>query len=280
MLKLKFHIKKVIRHVVLLIPISFIAFQSVVNANVKELTAEQYRLLGYEEQQKGNLNDALTFYIKAISLGLENASIFNDLGILYEQLGASRKAEEVYHKAIAADNAFLPAYTNLGYLYQKNGNKEKAFEYFKKRYNLSVANDPWRDIVKEEFLKIHPEYAKVMIEREADKLAGDVLLQKQNDFYEQIKKSKEHDKKAHRAFTQKKYQEALAEYDKALVLTPKNPEILRAREQVLMEVAKQDVREHSAQAIQLLESGDAISARNEIQKILTIIPGEPVLTSK
>jgi len=276
----KFQNKKFQAFTALLIFISLFTFQSFVHASVKELTAEQYHILGFEEYQKGNLDQALTAYIKAISLGLESAGILNDMGILYEQLGISDRAENVYQKAIEVDPNFLPAYMNLGYLYQKQGNNEKAFEYFKKRYDLSAVNDPWRDIAKTEFLKIHPEYAKPMIELEAQKLSGDVIRKKQDEFYERVSKSKEYCAQAKRAFKKKKYQDALIDYNKALVLTPRNPEAVRGRNQVLLELTKKNVREHSEQAIQLLESGDSVSARNEIQKILTRISNEPVLISK
>ena len=71
----------------------------------------------------------------------------------------------------------------------------------------------------------------------------------------------------------------MREYDSALHLTPKNPKITDARNAVILEKAKESVREQSKQAIMRLETGDTVSARHEIQKILTTIPKEPILTS-
>ncbi len=72
----------------------------------------------------------------------------------------------------------------------------------------------------------------------------------------------------------------MREYDSALRLTPKNPKITDARNAVVLEIAKESVREQSEQAIIRLETGDTVSARHEIQKILTIIPSEPILISR
>ena len=46
-----------------------------------------------------------------------------------------------------------------------------------------------------------------------------------------------------------------------------------------MERAKKSVREQSDHAIRMLEIGDTLSARYEIQKMLTTIPKEPMLIS-
>jgi len=66
---------------------SCIAFQHIVSAeDIKGQTAEEYRALGYAAQQKGNLNEALSFYTKVITLGLKSAVLLNDMGVLYEEI--------------------------------------------------------------------------------------------------------------------------------------------------------------------------------------------------
>src|SRR5262245_39278494 len=119
---------------VLLLFISCCAFHSHALADEKKITAEEYRDLGFVEQQKGNLPQALTYYIKATELGLDNAAVMNDIGIIYEKADFISKAEVYYLKSVHTDEAYLPALMNLAYLYQGQGKNELAFEYFQKRF--------------------------------------------------------------------------------------------------------------------------------------------------
>ncbi|MBZ0167541.1 MAG: tetratricopeptide repeat protein, partial [Candidatus Omnitrophica bacterium] len=143
------------RFFILLSFISFVTFQTDVLAAPKQNLYEKYRDLGYQEQQKGNFSDALTYFSKAVSLGNKDPVVFNDMGIIYEQLGYLGKAEQYYGKALTIDPEYLPAYSNIAYLYLNNGFPEKAFPYFKKRHELSTLGDDWGERAKEEMLKIN-----------------------------------------------------------------------------------------------------------------------------
>ena len=123
----------------LLLFISCITFHTNVSAGIMEQTAEDYRALGYAEQQKGNINEALAYYTKAATLGVENPALFNDMGVLYEGIDLNSRAKQYYLKAIQSDANYLPAYINLAYLYQRLGRKEKAALYFK-IYKLHYPN--------------------------------------------------------------------------------------------------------------------------------------------
>src|SRR3989338_7492967 len=101
--------------------ISSITFHTFVSAGILEDTAEKYRASGYEQQQKGNLNEALANYTKATSMGIENQVIYNDMGVLYENIDMTSRAEHYYLSAIKLDSGYLPAYNNLAYFYQKHG---------------------------------------------------------------------------------------------------------------------------------------------------------------
>ena len=78
-------------------------------------------------RKKGNLYDALSYYTKAIELGLESPVVYNDMGVLYEQVNLRTKAEQFYLKAMALDDKYLPTYSNLAYYYQADGDQERAF---------------------------------------------------------------------------------------------------------------------------------------------------------
>lgn len=257
--------------------ISIIAFHTHVSADIKEKTAEEYRALGYAEQQKGNLNGALEYYTKATSLGLENAVLLNDMGVLYEEIDLYSRAEQYYLRAIQTDNRYLPPYINLAYLYQRLGKTEKAAQYFKRRYELGDPSDPWAQKAKDELLKISPDYRGWVTSLEADSLNKQLAAKSRDKFYQNVKRSQEHYRKGEGLFKKGSYREAMNEYDQALLLAPGNPQIVNARKKVILEMAKESVREQSEQAIKRLEAGDTVSARHEIQKMLTTIPEEPIL---
>jgi len=263
----------------LLLFFSCVTFHNNVSADGMEQTAENYRALGYEEQQKGNINEALAYYTKAATLGANNPVLFNDMGVLYEGIDLNTRAEQYYLKAIQSDAQYLPAYINLAYLYQRLGRREKAARYFKKRYELGDRTDPWAQKAKEELLKLKPEYLGWVKSLEAESLNKHLVAKSRDEFYQRVKRSLEHYEKGEKYFEQRKYEEAMKEYDLALNFTPKNPKVINARKKVILEIAKESVRENSEQAIRRLETGDTVSARHDIQKILTMIPEEPVIPS-
>jgi tetratricopeptide (TPR) repeat protein len=212
-------------------------------------------------------------------LGVENSVLFNDMGVLYEAIDLNNRAEQYYLKAIQSDANYLPAYMNLAYLYQRLGRKEKAAWYFQKRCELGDPADPWAQKAKEELLVIKPEYLEWIQSLEADSLNKQLVAQSRDEFYQQVKLGQEHYMKGENLFKQGKYKEAMKEYDLALNFTPENPKISDARKKVILAMAKESVKENSEQAIKRLEMGDTVSARHEIEKILTTIPKEPILTS-
>ena len=259
--------------------ISCITFQTFASAGIKEKTAEEYRALGYAEQQKGNLNEALSYYTKATSLGLQNAVLLNDMGVLYEEIDLYNRAEQFYLRSIQSDQNYLPPYNNLAYLYQRLGKKEKAAQYFKMRFELGDPMDPWAQKAKNELLKIDPKYREWAMALEADILNKQLEAKSHEEFYQRVKRGQEHYRRGNGLFEDENYEEALKEYDQALHLSPKNPKIIDARKKTLLEIVKKNVKEQSEQAIKRLETGDTLSARHEIQKMLTTIPKEPILIS-
>jgi Flp pilus assembly protein TadD len=226
------------------------------------------------------LNEALSLYTKATTLGLENAMLLNDMGVLYEEIDFYARAEHYYLRSIQLDQRYLPPYINLAYLYQKLGRTEEAVQYFKRRYELGAADDPWAQKAKEELIKLRPEYKGWVASIEGEALNRQIVDQSRQAFYQTVQKSQEHYRRGQELFDDGNYRGALQEYDRAIGLTPKNPKIIDARKRVMLEMAKASVREQSKEAIRRLELGDTVSARHEIQKILTTIPEEPILISQ
>ena len=103
------------------------------------------------------MQDALRFYTKALALGFDDAQIFNDIGVVYEQLDVIDKAEEYYLKAIELDPDYLAPYTNLAFFYKAQGKRDRAAEFFQRRLELGSEDDPWQDKARQELYKLRPE---------------------------------------------------------------------------------------------------------------------------
>jgi len=272
-------IKAVLKFVTLLLFISIITFHTNVLAASKKKLYDQYRELGNQEQQKGNLNEALTYFIKAISLGNDDPEIFNDMGMIYEQLGFLAKAEENYAMAIKKDRNFLPAYSNMAMMYLNNGYPDKAFPFFKKRYEMSKAGDAWGQKAKEEMLKIKPEYRAWFLRVEAEKLNKQIVEKNHQDFVDRVTKANEHYLKGVKHVNKQELDLALNEFDRALQLTPDNPKIINARKDVIKIQSKNQIKERINWAEKQLDAGDSIAARRELQKILANFPDESQINS-
>ena len=243
--------------------------------------AEQYRDQGYELQQQGDLNGALAFYSKAITLGgSSNPVLLNDVGIIYEQLGMVGKAEEHYLQAVEHNEGYLPAYSNLAYLYANQGQKEKALAYFQRRYELSEPGDPWGEKAKEEMIRLSPDLAKQFRQEQIYTFANQVQQQKQQEFMDQLNRSTQYFERGLHYQANGELEKALAEFNRALAMTPDNPKFQKAKQQIIRELAAQRIRQQSELAIQKLSAGDTYSAKREIQNILSTIPNEPILNSR
>jgi Flp pilus assembly protein TadD len=105
--------------------------------------AEKYRAKGYESQENGDIDTAISFYQKAAGLDPGYAAPHNDLGILFESKGWLERAEDEYLKALAIDAKYEKAHANLAMLYERKGELEKAAFHWMRRYKLGRPDDPW-----------------------------------------------------------------------------------------------------------------------------------------
>ena len=73
---------------------------------------------------------ALQHLHEARNLGVEDARIFNYMGICYSQLNELQKAIDSFHQAIGLDANLAEAHLNLGYAYERqNAKRAAASEY-------------------------------------------------------------------------------------------------------------------------------------------------------
>ena len=105
--------------------------------------AINYRIQGYEAQRRGDRNQALTLYQKAVALDPSYPTPLNDAGVLLEEAGRLQDAEQSYRQALELNPNYLEAHANVAMLYERMGQKEKAIYHWMKRYQLGDPYDPW-----------------------------------------------------------------------------------------------------------------------------------------
>jgi len=79
-----------------------------------------------------NLDEAIRFFNKALSLDPRHYQSLNALGLVYSMKGDLREAEKSFLKCLEVSPAFMEARNNLGMIYQEMGFLDKAEEEFKK----------------------------------------------------------------------------------------------------------------------------------------------------
>ncbi|MDD2752910.1 MAG: hypothetical protein PHN59_07230 [Candidatus Omnitrophica bacterium] len=105
--------------------------------------ARDYRQQGITLQSAGNLEDAKSFYQRAVIADPLYAVPYNDLGIIAEGEGDFAAAEEYYLRCIGADPGFLSAYSNLALLYETQRDLKKAAFFWEKRAELGLPEEAW-----------------------------------------------------------------------------------------------------------------------------------------
>jgi len=100
------------------------AFQRALENDPK--LAMAHNNLGILFKQKGQVEQALSHYRKAVELGPASAEIYNNLGILLREMGRFHEAENAYLNALRAKEDFGPAHFNLGILYDLYLNRPEA----------------------------------------------------------------------------------------------------------------------------------------------------------
>ena len=107
------------------------------------------------------------------------------------------------------------------------------------------------------------------------------MLQKQEERLNlDIIRSQRHLQKGRELLAQKNYEGALAEFDRALVLTPDNPVVLEAKDQVTQKRKMDSLRQRSEEAAQKVSEGDLESAKRIYQELLTDLPEKSDLKSE
>lgn len=81
--------------------------------------------------EKGMMEEAEQYFLKALKIEEHNAVAHNHLGILYFSCGKLDKAEHHFKTAIRIDPLLPEIYFNLGVLYQRQGRFQEALSCYK-----------------------------------------------------------------------------------------------------------------------------------------------------
>lgn len=84
------------------------------------------RDLGLLQFGQNNYVEAAKHLAKATELGLEEATLYNFLGISYSRIDQLAKAVKAYRRALELDPRLAQAHLNLGYAYQRMGHSALA----------------------------------------------------------------------------------------------------------------------------------------------------------
>ncbi len=103
-----------------------------------EFDAVSLNISGDQFYQKGDINQAMAEFKRALELDPENVNVHNSLGVCYGVLGAYEKAAKIFQQAAhLAPGELMPAY-NTGLADLMIGDKESAL----KSFLLAVEKDP------------------------------------------------------------------------------------------------------------------------------------------
>ena len=74
---------------------------------------------------------------KSIEINSNHSDPYNNLGLIYKDLGKIEKAEEFFKKTISINNKNIHAYINLGNIYKNIGDSENAEKLYKDSLNIN-----------------------------------------------------------------------------------------------------------------------------------------------
>ena len=122
--------------------------------------ARIYRIQGWDLQNEGNINEAISYYQKAILLDPSYVVAYNDLGIAFEAKGWPERAKQMYLEAIKIAPNYPNSYSNLALLYEGQKDYNNATLYWIKRAFLDSPADPWTEVARrrlDDIARIQPE---------------------------------------------------------------------------------------------------------------------------
>lgn len=138
--------------------------------------AEELKKLGNSFLEKGEIDKAIKYYQKALSLVPDYDEAYNNLGVAYQRKNDFPTAIANFKKAIILNPKYAATYSNLGIVSLLKGKLKEASRFFKKAiklnprlsepyYNLGIVFNQQFQLQKaadsfKKALEINPQYAK------------------------------------------------------------------------------------------------------------------------
>lgn len=110
--------------------------------NVKRREARAYRLLGYSYEQLGQLNKALETYLEALEFHPRNVPLLLAAAALYQRTGLTDKSQQLYDRVLEEEPANLEALAGQAENYRTFGFYSKAQTYYDRFFALNPTADP------------------------------------------------------------------------------------------------------------------------------------------
>jgi Tfp pilus assembly protein PilF len=111
------------------------SYQKVIELNPTYI--EAYNNLGLVYQEIGDLNRAFGAYQKSIEINPQYEKGYNNLGILFYLKGRNEEALESFQKALTINPNNIESHINLGVLYKKQGQMNKAIESYQQALDIN-----------------------------------------------------------------------------------------------------------------------------------------------
>lgn len=145
--------------------------------------AKEYRIRADKLQSEGRIDEAVTYYEKAIGLDKRYLPVYNSLAICYERKGLRSRAESSYIKALEINFKYAPAHYNLALFYEKYGDINKAIFHWRQRLRLGSPADAASIRSRVKLQKYAPD---VLEEEDAQELSMQIRQQKEQDAVDEI----------------------------------------------------------------------------------------------
>ncbi|MDR0872954.1 MAG: tetratricopeptide repeat protein [Prevotellaceae bacterium] len=107
-------------------------------SSCKTIRSEMALNKGVQEELKGNLAIALSYYTKAINLNPTYAKAYNSAGNIYNRERLFELSVPFLQSAIKLDSTYVMAYANLGIAYTELENYPQAAQVFQKALDLDI----------------------------------------------------------------------------------------------------------------------------------------------
>jgi tetratricopeptide (TPR) repeat protein len=117
-----------------------IFFGICIQATAAEKEYEKLYKQGVAANKKGELDEAIRCYSKAISMKNDSSALYYVRGRAYSQNGDYDKAVSDLTKAISLKSGYAEAYNHRGVTYIGKGDKQKALADFRKACELGSNN--------------------------------------------------------------------------------------------------------------------------------------------